>query len=294
MVREMVWDIQSLLIEGFKSYGELKDSLNTLLVPYEINDLPEASEETFKDVEVDFKNVGFHYPNGKMVFENLSFTLRPDERVGVVGRSGAGKSTLVNLLLRFYDIQNGEILFNGVRHNSMAQDSLREHISVVPQDPVLFHRSLKENISYGKPDATDEEIWDAIRKAQCEEFIKHLPEGLESIVGERGIKLSGGQRQRIAICRAMLKDSPLVILDEATSSLDSESEKAIQVALNELFKGRTVMVIAHRLSTIASLDRIIVFDHGKIVEDGSHEELIKKQGHYAHLWSLQSQGFLPD
>lgn len=261
-----------------------------------INDLPTARDVKQLSPSVDFDNVRFRYSENKEdVLKNMTLTIPAGQKVGLVGHSGAGKSTIVSLLLRFADVSSGSIKIGGhdIR-TQLTQQSLRTHISYVPQEPMLFHRSLKENIAYGQPDASDEKIVEAARQANALEFIESLPNGFDTLVGERGVKLSGGQRQRIAIARAILKDAPILILDEATSALDSESEKLIQASLEELMKNRTSIVIAHRLSTIAKLDRIIVLDNGRIVEDGTHAELLKKNGAYAKLWSHQSGGFIEE
>lgn len=262
----------------------------------EIKDAPHAPKIKVSDGEIEFKNVTFTYKEAseKAVFNNLNLKIKSGESVGLVGKSGGGKSTLTHLLLRYMDIDSGEILIDGQNIAKVTQDSLRNSIAYVPQDPFLFHRSLRENIAYGKPNATDEEIIAAAKAAHAMEFIDRLPGGFDTIVGERGIKLSGGQRQRIAIARAILKDAPILMLDEATSALDSESEAYIQQALTELMKGRTSIVIAHRLSTIAKLDRIIVIDEGKIVEHGSHRELLENNKIYAKLWLHQGGGFIDD
>lgn len=262
----------------------------------EILDAKNAKNITVKHADIQLHDVTFAYQDAKdkAVFNKLNLTIPAGQSIGLVGKSGGGKSTLTQLLLRYMDISGGEITIDGQNIATVTQTSLRNAISYVPQDPYLFHRSLRENIAYGKPDTTDEEIIAAAKKAHAMEFIKTLPNGLDTIVGERGVKLSGGQRQRIAIARAVLKDAPILLLDEATSALDSESEKLIQDALEKLMKNRTSIVIAHRLSTIAKLDRIIVLDQGKIVEDGSHAELQKHDGTYAKLWSHQSGGFIED
>ena len=245
---------------------------------------------------IELRSVDYAYSDAPAinVLDNIDLSIPKGQKVGLVGHSGAGKTTISKLLLRFDDITGGEISIDGIDIRSVTQTSLREAIAYVPQEPMLFHRSLRENIAYGKLNATDEQIERAIKQANAYEFIKQLPAGLDTIVGERGVKLSGGQRQRIAIARAILKDAPILILDEATSALDSESEKLIQASLETLMKGRTSIVIAHRLSTIAKLDRIIVLDKGEIAEDGTHQELLKKKGIYAKLWSHQSGGFIEE
>lgn len=261
-----------------------------------INDSPKAL--TLKNItpSINLKNVSYRYDdNTDDVLHDISLSIKAGEKIGLVGRSGAGKTTITHLLLRFSDITGGSILIDGHDVRDVTQESLRHNIAYVPQDPMLFHRSLRENITYGKPNATEEEIWQAINQANAADFIKQIPHGLDAIVGERGIKLSGGQRQRIAITRAILKDAPILILDEATSALDSENEKLIQTALTRLMKGRTSIVIAHRLSTIAKLDRIIVLDNGNIVEQGTHSELIADSNSvYAKLWKHQSGNFIDE
>lgn len=246
--------------------------------------------------QIDFDDVSFsHQGEGfEGLFSQFDLRIPAGQRVGLVGHSGAGKSTLVSLLLRFADTDGGQIRIDGQSIKEVSQHSLHESIAYVPQEPLLFHRSLRENIAYGKSGATDKDVRDAARRAHALEFIESLPEGLDTLVGERGIKLSGGQRQRIAIARAILKDAPILVLDEATSALDSESEKLIQASLDELMKGRTSIIIAHRLSTIAKLDRIVVLENGRIIEDGPHKKLLKQEGTYAKLWSHQSGGFIED
>ena len=246
-----------------------------------------------------FDGIGFHYGKGKGVIDRLSLTVKPGEKVGLVGRSGAGKSTLVNLLLRFYDLESGRILVDGQDISAVTQDSLRANIGMVTQDTSLLHRSLRDNILYGRPDASEAMVVEAARRAEALDFVASLTDpkgrnGLDAHVGERGVKLSGGQRQRIAIARVMLKDAPILILDEATSALDSEVEAAIQENLYRLMEGKTVIAIAHRLSTIAAMDRLVVMDDGDIIEEGSHDELVAKNGLYAQLWQRQSGGFLLD
>lgn len=260
-----------------------------------INDKHNAKPLKLRNATITFNRVGYHYADSnENVLENFSLTIPAGQKVGLVGHSGAGKTTITQLLLRFLDVSDGSIAISDQDIRDITQTSLREHIAYVPQEPMLFHRSLRENISYGKPEATDHEIRTAAQKAYAHEFIDRLPQGLDTTVGERGVKLSGGQRQRIAIARAILKDAPILVLDEATSALDSESEKLIQQSLETLMKDRTSIVIAHRLSTIAKLDRIIVLDKGNIVEDGTHKELLKNDGIYAKLWSHQSGGFIEE
>jgi ATP-binding cassette subfamily B protein len=262
----------------------------------EVRDLPNAKPLRIKSATIALENVAFNYNDsqGQSVFKKLNLHIPAGQSVGLVGKSGGGKSTLTHLLLRYMDVTGGKILVDDKDIATHTQESLRGAIAYVPQEPYLFHRSLRENIAYGKPGANDKEILAAARQANAIEFIKTLPDGLDTIVGERGVKLSGGQRQRIAIARAILKNAPILVLDEATSALDSESEKLIQEALEKLMVGRTSIVIAHRLSTIAKLDRIIVLDNGKIAEDGSHAELLEKRGVYERLWKHQSGGFIEE
>jgi len=262
----------------------------------EITDAEDAQDLTITSAQITLNNVSFAYQDAKQqtVISNLNLAIKSGQSIGLVGKSGGGKSTLTQLLLRYMDITSGEILIDGRNIAQVTQTSLREKIAYVPQDPYLFHRSLRDNIAYGKPNATDAEIIVAAKAAYAYDFIQDLPNGLHTVVGERGVKLSGGQRQRIAIARAILKNAPILILDEATSALDSESEAYIQKALQKLMENRTSIVIAHRLSTIAKLDRVIVLDKGKVVEDGTHAELLKKKGTYATLWNHQSGGFIEE
>jgi ATP-binding cassette subfamily B protein/ATP-binding cassette subfamily B multidrug efflux pump len=265
-------------------------------------DKEDAPEIKVTAGKIDFTQVKFSYLNHdtiktKPVFDDLSLTMSAGERVGIVGRSGAGKSTLINLLLRFYDIQSGSISIDDQAIDKVQQESLRQNIAVVTQDTSLLHRSVRENILFGRPDATEEEMIEAAKKAEAHEFILELKDvegrvGYDAHVGERGVSLSGGQRQRIAIARVILKDAPILIMDEATSALDSEIESAIQKSLYQLMDGKTVIAIAHRLSTIAAMDRLIVFDQGEIIEQGTHKQLMEAQGVYAQLWHHQSGGFL--
>jgi ATP-binding cassette subfamily B protein len=245
--------------------------------------------------EIILKDMTFTHPeNNDALFHKTNLVIAPGEKIGLVGHSGSGKTSLTKLLLRFHDLDDGEILIDGQNIAHITQDDLRRSIAYVPQEPVLFHRTIRENIAYGRPDASDTEVHAAARKANAHEFIEKLPAGYDTLVGERGVKLSGGQRQRIVIARAVLKDAPILILDEATSALDSESEVLIQSALWELMKGRTAIVIAHRLSTIQKMDRIVVLQDGAIIEQGSHAELVKQSGTYAGLWAHQSGGFIEE
>jgi len=293
MSQWIMWEISSL----FENIGTVTDGMNTLSKPTEIEDGIDAKPITVTQGCIDFTNVSFHYGENSGIIDNLNLNIKAGEKVGLVGRSGAGKSTLVNLLMRFYDVEQGSIQIDKQDIKNVQQDSLRAHIGMVTQDTSLLHRSVRENILYGNPDASEEELLKAIKYSQSYEFIQTLsdPEGnrgLDAQVGERGVKLSGGQRQRIAIARVLLKNAPILLLDEATSALDSEVEAAIQESLYQLMEGKTVIAIAHRLSTIAAMDRLIVIDEGEIVEQGSHNELIKSGGIYAQLWAHQTGGFL--
>jgi len=290
----VMWEMTSL----YEQVGTLQDGLNTLSMHQEIKDEKNAKDLQIKKASVSFQNVVFNYPaQKKSVIHNFSLHIKPGEKVGLVGRSGSGKSTLVNLLLRFYDLKAGVIMIDNQDISKVKQNSLREKIGMVTQDTSLLHRSVKDNIVYGRPNATQKEIIHAAKRAKAHDFIMQLEDnffrkGYEAHVGERGVKLSGGQRQRISIARVMLKDAPILLLDDATSALDSEIEVVIQQSLYQLMEGKTVIAIAHRLSTIAAMDRLIVIDKGKIIEEGSHAELIKKKGLYARLWKHQSGGFL--
>ncbi|MBH8562077.1 ABC transporter ATP-binding protein [Nostoc sp. CENA67] len=280
-------------LEFFEHIGNVANGVFTIVQPHELIDRDRAIAHSITKGRIEFRRVHFSYSAGKKVFENLSVTIQPGQRVGLVGFSGSGKSSFVNLILRLFDPQSGQILIDGVDVRDMTQDALHAQISLIPQDPSLFHRTLLENIRYGRLDATDEEVIEAASKAYAHDFIAQMREGYDSLVGERGVKLSGGQRQRIAIARVILKNAPILILDEATSSLDSITEKAIQDTLDLAMNGKTVIVVAHRLSTIAHLDRILVFDQGRIVEDGTHTKLLALGGAYHRLWRMQAGGFLP-
>ncbi|MFT5235129.1 MAG: ATP-binding cassette subfamily B multidrug efflux pump [Shewanella sp.] len=293
MSQWIMWEISSL----FENIGTVADGITTLSKPTEIQDIDNAKALQVSHGVIDFNHVSFHYGENSGVIEKLNLNIKPGEKVGLVGRSGAGKSTLVNLLMRFYDVEKGTIEIDGQDIKHVQQDSLRANIGMVTQDTSLLHRSIRENILYGKPDASEEELQSAIKHSQSYDFIQSLtdPEGnrgLDAQVGERGVKLSGGQRQRIAIARVLLKNAPILLLDEATSALDSEVEAAIQQSLYQLMEGKTVIAIAHRLSTIAAMDRLIVLDQGNVVEQGTHAELIASGGIYAQLWAHQTGGFL--
>jgi ATP-binding cassette subfamily B protein len=262
---------------------------------YEVQDPENPKKLVVNDGSIEFRDVSFKYADASDdVFSSLNLKIKPGEKVGLVGHSGGGKSTLTRLILRFVDINNGQILIDGQDIKQTTQHELRSQIAYVPQEPILFHRTLAENINYGRIDATDKDIKEAAKLAQASQFIEDFPAGYDTLVGERGIKLSGGEKQRVAIARAMLSTAPILLLDEATSALDSKSEKLISKALDELMKNRTTIVIAHRLSTIKKLDRIIVMKDGQIVEDGNHEALVKNGSHYAELWNHQSGDFLED
>lgn len=289
-----LWYLASQFVTFAEELGKCKQALTIISAPHEISDQPRAKPLVVNQGRIEFDEVTFHYDEGAHLFKNKSVIVEPGQKIGLVGLSGSGKSTFANLILRLFDLESGQILIDEQNINTISQDSLREHIAMIPQDISLFHRTLMENIRYGRVDASDEEVIEASKKAHCHEFITQIATGYESLVGERGIKLSGGQRQRIAIARAMLKNAPILILDEATSALDSVTEKLIQEGLHLLMDGRTTIVIAHRLSTLSEMDRILVFDNGRIIEDGSHEELIKMGGHYARMWQMQAGGFLPD
>ncbi|WP_280140645.1 ABC transporter ATP-binding protein [Devosia crocina] len=293
MSQWVMWEMSAL----FENIGVVRDGINSISLPRVVADKPEAKPVGRVEGDIRFEDVSFHYGKSSGVIEGLNLNIRPGEKIGLVGRSGAGKSTIVNLLLRFYDRQDGRILVDGNDIAQIQQDSLRANIGVVTQDTSLLHRSVRENIVYGRPDATEEEMIEAAKLAEAHDFILTLSDfkgrkGYDAHVGERGVKLSGGQRQRIAIARVLLKNAPILVLDEATSALDSEVEAAIQSQFELLMRGKTVIAIAHRLSTIAMMDRLVVLDKGEIVEQGTHAELVDSGGIYSQLWARQSGGFL--
>jgi len=289
----VMWEMTSL----YEQVGTVQDGINTLSIQHTIVDMPDAKPLAVSEGAIQFHQVYFAYPEQKRVLERFHLDIKSGEKIGLVGRSGAGKSTAVNLLLRFYEVESGEVLIDGQNVKEVTQNSLREKIGMVTQDTSLLHRSVRDNILYGRPDATEAEMIASAKRAEAHDFILSLRDakgrqGYDAHVGERGVKLSGGQRQRIAIARVMLKDAPILLLDEATSALDSEVESVIQESLYNLMQGKTVVAIAHRLSTIAAMDRLIVLDEGKIVEEGSHQDLLNAKGLYATFWARQSGGFL--
>lgn len=290
----MLWWASIELPNLFKEIGVCRQALQLIQTPITLVDALDAKKLKIMQGKIQYQKVHFQYGNTTPLFSNKSVVIQPGQKVGLVGYSGSGKTTFVNLILRLFDLQSGQILIDGQDISTVTQESLRQSIALIPQDPSLFHRTLLENIRYGRPEASDEEIGVAAEKAHAHEFIMHLSEGYHTLVGERGVKLSGGQRQRIAIARAILKDAPILILDEATSALDSVTEALIQESLANLMEGRTTIVVAHRLSTLLNMDRLLIFDQGKIVEEGTHESLISKKGLYQTLWNAQVGGFLPE
>lgn len=289
----VLWFVVDKVPEFFQSYGIAKQALSLMQDPQDILDPPHVKALSIKEGSITFENVSFSYGE-KKVFQDKNLHIGAGEKVGLVGYSGAGKSTFVNLILRFFSLKKGRILIDGQDISHITLESLRVNVALIPQDPILFHRSLEDNIRYGKVEASLEEVIQASKLAHCDEFIKRCSKGYQSFVGERGTKLSGGEKQRIAIARAMLLKAPILILDEATSALDSVTERYIQDSLEKLMENRTTIVVAHRLSTLSKMDRILVFDEGKIIEEGTHLELLSKKGHYAHMWQMQAGGFLPD
>ena len=292
-VIEAVFEMGFELVDFSLEYGTLKQAFSIIKVPFQVRDAENAKPLLVSNGVIEYKNVSFKYSDGgNMVFDNLNLRIEKGQKVGIVGRSGVGKTSFINLLLRFYDVTSGAILIDGQNVAEVTGDSLRSNIALIPQDTTLFHRTLRENIRFGRLDATDDEVIDAAKKSFADAFITKIPLGYDCLVGERGIKLSSGQRQRVAIARAILKNAPILILDEATSALDSETEVFIQQSLQTLMRDKTVLAIAHRLSTLREMDRILVFSDGRIVEDGTHEDLVKLGGLYADLWRMQSGGFL--
>lgn len=290
-----LWEFQNVLRQYNRALGDASDMVKMLDIQPEIKDPDNPEESKIIRGSISIEDVWFtHDENDDALFKDLNLRIKAGEKIGLIGHSGSGKTTLTKLLLRFSDINKGRICFDGQDIRNITQEELRKHIAYVPQEPLLFHRTLAENIAYGQPDATQKEVEAIAKLANAHDFIERLPKGYETLVGERGVKLSGGQRQRVAIARAMLKNAPILILDEATSALDSESEGLIQDALWTLMEGRTAIVIAHRLSTIQKMDRIVVMENGKIEEQGSHKELIRKNGIYAKMWSRQSGGFIEE
>ncbi len=288
-----LWNFGKVIRGFYEAFADGVELVQILKTPHDIDDAPQAGTLTIENGSVEFRDVCFEYGNGRMVLDHLNIRVKAGERVALVGSSGAGKTTVMSLLLRFHDVTSGAVLIDGVDIRTVTQTSLHHAIAMVPQDTVLFHRTLRENIRYGRIGANDEEVERAAHLAHCTEFIGRLPLGYDTYVGERGVKLSGGERQRVAIARAILKHAPLLVLDEATSSLDSESEALIQDALGKVMEGRTTIVIAHRLSTIRKMDRIIVLDSGRVAEEGTHDELIQNpNSHYKKLWDLQAGGFM--
>ncbi len=288
-----IWGFGNVIRKVYESLSDAEEMTVILDTPHEIVDVPNAKELKVKEGKIEFKDVVFNYHETRTVLDHLNLTINAGETIAVIGPSGAGKTTIIKLLLRMHDLTAGQIFISGQDISKVTQESLWQNVSLVPQDPILFHRTLMENIRYGKSKASDKEVIEASKKAHCHEFITHLEKGYDTLVGERGIKLSGGERQRVAIARAILRNAPILVLDEATSSLDSESEHYIQEALAELMKNKTVVVVAHRLSTIKHADRIIVVKDGKIVEEGTHDDLAnKKGGLYKKLWHFQAGGFV--
>ncbi|CZG38587.1 Putative multidrug export ATP-binding/permease protein SAV1866 [Legionella pneumophila] len=290
---QAMWFLANRIVDVYKNIGKCFQAMSLIEIKHGVRDKQNAKELIVKKGSIEFNNVAFAYKNSTPIFNNLNIKIDPGSKIGLVGYSGSGKSTFINLILRLYDIQAGHILIDDQNISHVSQHSLRHNISMIPQDISLFHRSLIDNIRYGNVDASQEEVIQASKQAHCHEFISQLGNGYDTLVGERGIKLSGGQRQRIAIARAFLENAPILILDEATSSLDSVTEKYIQDSLHVAIQNRTTIVIAHRLSTLLEMDRILVFKGGHIIEDGEHKALIKANGHYAKMWAMQSNGFLP-
>ena len=294
MIIEQARGLSRRFLEFFEYVGNINDGVSIIVRPHEVIDQSNATPLRDTKGAIQFDHIDFSYAEGKPVFKNLNITIHSEEKVGLVGFSGSGKSTLLNLMLRLFEPQAGSITIGDQDIQNVSQESLRAEIAMIPQDPMLFHRTLMENIRYGRLDATDEEVITSAKNAHAHEFIIEAEDGYESLVGERGVKLSGGQRQRIALARAILKNTSILLLDEATSALDSVTERHIQESLAYLMQDKTVLVIAHRLSTLSNLDRILVFHEGQVVEDGNHQQLLDLEGHYARMWSMQAGGFLPE
>jgi len=295
IIFQQIWSLGKMIRDTYHDLADAEEMTAILVAPHEITDVPKAKDLKVTEGRIEFKNVDFYYHKTRKIFEKFSLNIASRERVALIGPSGAGKTTVVKLLLRNHDISRGKILIDGQDIAKVTQESLWKNVSLVPQDPILFHRTLLENIRYGKPEAANEEVVKAAKLAHCHEFISSFLKEYDTYVGERGVKLSGGERQRVAIARAILRNSPILVLDEATSSLDSESESLIQDALVNLMKDKTVIVVAHRLSTIAKVNRIIFIDNGEIKESGTHEELLGiKNGQYRKLWELQAGGFIAE
>ncbi len=290
-----LWGLSRIIRNIYEAFADAKEMVDIMKLPHDIKNVSDAAVLSVPRGEVKFESVAFGFGDSRSVLSDINLTIRSGEKVALIGPSGAGKSTFVKLLLRLYDVSSGKVLIDGQDTKEVTQESLRQNVSLVPQDPILFHRTLLENIRYGRRDATDAETLEAARLAHCDEFALSLPLKYATYVGERGIKLSGGERQRVAIARAILKNAPILVLDEATSSLDSHSESLIQDALDKLMKGKTTIVIAHRLSTIRKMDRIIVLEKGKVIEEGSHDDLLKNDSSlYTKLWNLQAGGFIQE
>lgn len=292
MLSNTIFEISWVYNNLARVYGQVHSALKTLAVPPEIVDAPQAKQLKIRQASISFENVCFAFKGKDCLFENLNLEIKAGEKVGLIGTSGAGKTTFIKLLARYFDVTSGSIKINGEDIRNFTQDSLHKHISTIPQDVCLFNRSLFDNIHYGKTNASEEQVYKAAQKASADGFIRSFPKGYQTVVGERGVVLSGGERQRIAIARAILKNAPILIFDEATSALDSESEQHIQKSLTQLMKNKTVIAIAHRLSTLREMDRILVFDKGKIVEAGTHTALLRKKGVYAKLYKMQADGFV--
>ena len=292
-VMYQMWSLGNVLTDLFRQIGVVKQAITIISYPHDLVDIKDARPLNITSGEIKFDNVTFYYPNEKNIFENMNLVIKPGQKVGLVGFSGSGKSTFLKLILRCFDLKHGSITIDQQNIAFVKRESLLKNISVVPQDISLFHRTLIENIRYGNMSAIDEEVIEASKKAYCHDFITHLKDGYNAEVGERGVMLSYGQRQRVAIARAILKDAPIIFLDEATSALDSVTEKFIQNGINSLINKRTTIMIAHRLSTVLDMDRILVFDNGNIIEDGTHSQLLQLKGRYALMWKMQKEGFFP-